>query len=68
MFTHVSTHGSLPAPVAKKIARQLISAVEGIHRAGYYHGDLKLDNILIIDNSLIKLSDFGLSGVDTDSC
>ena len=46
----------------------MIQGLKNIHEAGFYHGDLKLDNILIVDNSLIKLSDFGLSGVDITPC
>ena len=44
----------------------MIQGLKNVHKAGYYHGDLKLDNILIVDNSIIKLSDFGLSGIEID--
>jgi len=40
---------------------QLTSAINYLHNLGYIHGDLKLDNILIFPNYLLKLTDFGFS-------
>ena len=44
-----------------KYFRQIISAVEYIHKLGIAHRDLKPENILINKNNDIKLIDFGLS-------
>ena len=41
--------------------RQIISAIEYIHKMGIAHRDLKPENILINKNNEIKLIDFGLS-------
>lgn len=50
---------------AKKIIRQLVSAVEYLHSKGIAHRDLKPENILIEEsadgNRKIKVADFGLS-------
>ncbi|XP_048840440.1 hormonally up-regulated neu tumor-associated kinase homolog A [Brienomyrus brachyistius] len=46
---------------AQKYVRQLIMAVEHLHRAGVVHRDLKIENLLLDENSNIKLIDFGLS-------
>ncbi|XP_053561949.1 hormonally up-regulated neu tumor-associated kinase [Bombina bombina] len=46
---------------ARKYIRQLILAVEHLHRAGVVHRDLKIENLLLDENNNIKLIDFGLS-------
>ncbi|KAM9319519.1 hormonally up-regulated neu tumor-associated kinase [Gastrophryne carolinensis] len=46
---------------ARKYVRQLIQAVEHLHRAGVVHRDLKIENLLLDENNNIKLIDFGLS-------
>ncbi|CAN2387607.1 protein serine/threonine kinase activity [Pristimantis euphronides] len=46
---------------ARKYIRQLIQAVEHLHRAGVVHRDLKIENLLLDENNDIKLIDFGLS-------
>ncbi|KAH1002311.1 hypothetical protein HUJ04_008409 [Dendroctonus ponderosae] len=45
----------------KRVARQLASALEFIHKKDLVHRDIKLDNILVFksDFSRIKLCDFG---------
>ncbi|XP_035239654.1 serine/threonine-protein kinase BRSK2-like [Anguilla anguilla] len=45
----------------QKYIRQLIMAVEHLHRAGVVHRDLKIENLLLDENDNIKLIDFGLS-------
>lgn len=52
----------------REIALQLMSALSYIHKKGYIHRDIKLDNILLkrkIENNFeeidIRLIDFGLA-------
>jgi serine/threonine protein kinase len=46
----------------RSIFSQLASAVSSLHNeAGYAHMDIKLENILISDEGLLKLCDFGFS-------
>lgn len=46
---------------AQKYIRQLVMAVEHLHRAGVVHRDLKIENLLLDEQDNIKLIDFGLS-------
>ncbi|XP_031664954.1 LOW QUALITY PROTEIN: hormonally up-regulated neu tumor-associated kinase homolog A [Oncorhynchus kisutch] len=45
----------------QKYVRQLVMAVEHLHRAGVVHRDLKIENLLLDEQDSIKLIDFGLS-------
>ncbi|XP_075958163.1 hormonally up-regulated neu tumor-associated kinase homolog A [Anarhichas minor] len=45
----------------QKYIRQLVLAVEHLHRAGVVHRDLKIENLLLDEQNNIKLIDFGLS-------
>ncbi|XP_045546201.1 hormonally up-regulated neu tumor-associated kinase homolog A isoform X1 [Salmo salar] len=45
----------------QKYVRQLVMAVEHLHRAGVVHRDLKIENLLLDEQDNIKLIDFGLS-------
>ncbi|XP_038616814.1 hormonally up-regulated neu tumor-associated kinase [Tachyglossus aculeatus] len=47
----------------RKFTRQIVSAVEHLHRHGIVHRDLKIENFLLDENSNIKIVDFGLSNV-----
>jgi hypothetical protein len=47
---------------ALPILRQLVCALEAIHRRGVVHRDLKPGNILI-DGAIVKVADFGIAGL-----
>lgn len=49
------------------IACDIISGVQYLHKLNIVHGDLKPDNMIVVDDK-IKLSDFGLSCCVTDVC
>lgn len=46
---------------ARKYFRQIVSAVDYIHKNSIVHRDLKIENIIIDMNDNIKVLDFGLS-------
>ena len=55
--------GKLTESEAKNFFKQIINAVRYCHQKGLVHRDLKLENILMKDESVVKVSDFGISGV-----
>ncbi|KAH7548271.1 hypothetical protein ACOSP7_032333 [Xanthoceras sorbifolium] len=48
---------------AKKYFQQLISAIDFCHSRGVYHRDLKPENLILDENGVLKVSDFGLSAL-----
>jgi len=67
----------VPLNLAKKITYQILKGLECIHSKNIIHTDLKLDNILIINDIEnikynkdinIKICDFGTSHLTTDKC
>lgn len=53
----------------RKYVRQLFEAVAGLHKAGIYHCDIKIENLMLTpDTDDLKIIDFGLARVDADQC
>lgn len=48
-------------PLLRSLMEQIISGMSALHKAGYAHLDIKLENILIGDDGILKLCDFGFS-------
>ncbi|XP_030648971.1 hormonally up-regulated neu tumor-associated kinase homolog A [Chanos chanos] len=61
LMNHIYEKKRLEEREAQKYVRQLVMAVEHLHRAGVVHRDLKIENLLLDDQDNIKLIDFGLS-------
>ncbi|EOY20050.1 hypothetical protein QUC31_005842 [Theobroma cacao] len=55
--------GKLREDMARKYFQQLISAVDFCHSRGVYHRDLKPENLLLDEDGILKVSDFGLSAL-----
>ena len=58
----------LTLPVARAVSKQLVEAVAFLHFHGVPHRDIKLDNIILIGHTTIKLVDFGTCDKDGNCC
>jgi len=63
LFDKIVQSSRFDEPTARKYFRQLISGVEYCHRQGVCHRDLKPENLLLDDEAMLKISDFGLSAL-----
>lgn len=61
LMNHIYDKKRLDERETQKYIRQLVLAVEHLHRAGVVHRDLKIENLLLDEQDNIKLIDFGLS-------
>lgn len=43
------------------------SALQSVHRVGYLHGDVRLENLLVHEQSKVFIIDFGLSSKSADA-
>jgi len=53
--------GKLRISEALDIASQIASALEAAHRNGIFHRDIKPENVMIREDGLVKVLDFGLA-------
>ncbi|CAF3464724.1 unnamed protein product, partial [Rotaria sp. Silwood2] len=66
LFNKIERDGSLLEGVAQHYFKQLITGMAYLHSLGVAHRDLKPENLLIANNDILKICDFGLSAFFRD--
>ncbi|AEO71252.1 uncharacterized protein THITE_2123440 [Thermothielavioides terrestris NRRL 8126] len=59
LATPLSAPGAVPPSQRRSIMHQMIHVVERLHTRGIVHGDVKLENMLLDNQGLVRLCDFG---------
>jgi eukaryotic-like serine/threonine-protein kinase len=59
--TLIASHGALDVPRALDYTCQICNALDHAHRQGVIHRDLRPANMLIAENDMLKVADFGTS-------
>jgi serine/threonine protein kinase len=57
--------GPFPLERAIAISRAVLQALSRAHRAGIVHRDLKPDNLMIAEDDVVKVLDFGVARMDS---
>lgn len=52
---------------AADIIDQAASGIDAVHRVGFIHRDIKPSNIMIVDQDLVKIMDFGIARQSDDT-
>ena len=63
LLSYVRKRKKLNEGIAKYIFRQIIIGIGYIHKQKIVHRDIKLENILIDNEGVVKIADFGISKI-----
>ncbi|XP_055926533.1 probable serine/threonine-protein kinase MARK-A [Argiope bruennichi] len=66
LYDYLGCHETLPDSEARRLFRQIASAIYYCHKNKICHRDLKLENILLDDQGNAQIADFGLSNIFDD--
>ncbi|CAI5718392.1 unnamed protein product [Hyaloperonospora brassicae] len=63
LFDFMMYTGCFSESIARAYFQQLVAGLEACHAQGVYHRDIKPENLLLDANFVLKIADFGLSGL-----
>jgi len=61
VYSYIEKNGPLSETISRSVLRQVTSALEYCHSKGVVHHDVKLENMLLLREFEVLLSDFGFS-------
>ncbi|AMB98973.1 hypothetical protein AWM75_02710 [Aerococcus urinaehominis] len=65
--TYIQTYQPLPIDQACDITLQILAGIQAAHQQGIIHRDLKPQNIKIKDDGQVKVMDFGIATVSSET-
>ncbi|MGV0167364.1 Stk1 family PASTA domain-containing Ser/Thr kinase [Furfurilactobacillus sp. WILCCON 0119] len=65
--TYIRAHFPIPYPTVVDLMEQILDAVAVAHSHDIIHRDLKPQNVLVNDQGLVKISDFGIAVISNES-
>ena len=63
---YLQEHGPLDAAQAVDFSLQIARALSHAHGKGIVHRDIKPQNILVVENGVIKVADFGIANLQSE--
>jgi len=63
LFDRIEPDVGMPECQAQRFFNQLICGIEYLHKKGVSHRDIKPENLLLDENDVLKISDFGMATV-----